>query len=147
MIDQNIPVSEQAYDKWRVVIVDDEIDNRMVAKSVLEFYGATVYTAPGASDGLRLLHEQDVNLVLLDLSMPGMSGWELLALMREQDEFKDLPVIALTAHAMRGDKERVLAAGFTAYIPKPYDATAFAQQIRDVLRAATAVIEKSRKSG
>ena len=71
-------------------------------------------------EGLKVLAHVTPTLILLDLSMPQMDGWEMIKRVRANPKTAHVPVIALTAHAMRGDKERVLAAGFDGYIPKPF---------------------------
>ena len=115
---------------WNVLIIDDEVDNLGVPEGILTFNGATVKTAVNAQDGLKLLEDWLPTFVLLDLAMPNMDGWEMHKLLRKDTRTKDLAVIALTAHAMIGDKERVLAAGFDGYISKPIDIEKFIAEIK-----------------
>lgn len=115
---------------WSVLIIDDEVDNLGVPEGILTFNGATVKTAANAQDGLKLLQDWLPTFVLLDLAMPNMDGWEMHKLLRKDERTKDLAVIALTAHAMIGDKERVLAAGFDGYISKPIDIEKFIAEIK-----------------
>jgi two-component system cell cycle response regulator DivK len=102
----------------RIAIVEDNPDNRLLVQVILEDrYGITEY-----EDGqvaLRGLREDRPDLVLLDISLPGMDGLEVLREIRADESIRDLPVIALTAHAMAGDRERFLGAGFDAYVTKP----------------------------
>jgi CheY-like chemotaxis protein len=102
----------------RIAVVEDNPDNRMLVQALLEdLYEISEYeSGVDAVDGL-LHHVPD--LVLLDISLPEMDGTEVLAWIREQEELKDVPVIALTAHAMAGDREKYLAAGFNDYVTKP----------------------------
>jgi CheY-like chemotaxis protein len=102
-----------------VLVVDDEPDSISVATEVLEFYGATVYSANDGEQALAILSRVKPDLILSDLSMPKVDGWGLLSAIRTDPVLEDVPVIALTAHAMTGDKERGLAAGFTSYLTKP----------------------------
>lgn len=102
-----------------VMVVDDEPDSVAVATEVLEFYGATVYNASDGEQALEILSRVKPDLILSDLSMPKVDGWALLSAIRTDPILADVPVIALTAHAMTGDKERGLAAGFTSYLTKP----------------------------
>lgn len=102
-----------------VLVVDDEPDSISVATEVLEFYGATVYSANDGEQALAILSRVKPDLILSDLSMPKVDGWGLLSAIRTDPALEDVPVIALTAHAMTGDKERGLAAGFTSYLTKP----------------------------
>lgn len=104
---------------WSVLVVDDEPDNLDLVEETLEYYGVTVKAALTGQQGLNLLHDYAPNLILLDLSMPEMDGWEFHRQVRSKDAFSKVPVIAMTAHAMVGDKERALQAGFDGYITKP----------------------------
>ncbi len=106
--------------QWIVLIVDDEPDNLTVPKEVLSFYGAQVYTAEDGAEGLKVLETVTPTFILLDLSMPKMDGWETIKRIRANPKTARVPVIALTAHAMSGDRERVQEAGFDGYIAKPF---------------------------
>jgi len=105
---------------WVVLVVDNEQDNLDVVEKVLSFEGAKVYAAMNGIEGLAWLETVTPTFILLDLSMPHMDGWEMLAKLRANPVIKHLPVIALTAHAMDGDRDRALAAGFDGYIAKPF---------------------------
>lgn len=102
----------------RIAVVEDNPDNRLLVQALLEeYYEISEYeTGTEAVDGLL---EDDPDLVLLDISLPEMDGTEVLAWIREQDELRNVPVIALTAHAMAGDREKYLNAGFNDYVTKP----------------------------
>lgn len=104
--------------KARIALVEDNADNRLLVQAILEdLYDVDEYET-GAS-ALVGLEDQRPDLVLLDISLPGMDGTEVLATIRRNDGLKDLPVIALTAHAMAGDREKYLGLGFDDYITKP----------------------------
>ena len=105
---------------WVVLVVDNEQDNISVVEKVLSFEGAKVYTALNGLEGLDVLEIVTPTFILLDLSMPVMDGWEMLAKVRANPVIAHLPVIALTAHAMDGDRDRTLEAGFDGYIAKPF---------------------------
>jgi CheY-like chemotaxis protein len=102
----------------KIAVVEDNPDNRMLVQALLEDrYEISEYeTGVEAVEGLG---GNVPDLILLDISLPEMDGTEVLAWIREQDELKDLPVIALTAHAMAGDRDKYLAAGFNDYVTKP----------------------------
>lgn len=104
---------------WKVLAVDDEPDNLEVLIEVLSMYNATVHPASNGEEAMTLLQTLRPTMVITDLSMPDMDGYQLLHKVRRTDDLKELPVIALTAHAMSGDKERILAAGFNGYLSKP----------------------------
>jgi CheY-like chemotaxis protein len=102
----------------RIAVVEDNPDNRLLVEALLsDRYEISEYeTGRDAVDGL----EADApDLVLLDISLPEMDGTEVLAWIRQNDRLKDTPVIALTAHAMAGDREKYLDAGFDDYVTKP----------------------------
>jgi len=111
---------EREVAEWTVLIVEDDPHNLGVPEGVLQHYGAQVFTAEDGLEGLKVLADVTPTLILLDLSMPQMDGWEMIKRVRANPKTAHVPVIALTAHAMRGDKERVLAAGFDGYIAKPF---------------------------
>ena len=102
----------------RIVVVEDNSDNRLLLQAILsDKYEITDYeTGIEALDGIAA-HPPD--LILLDISLPGMDGTEVLKRMRAAPDLASLPVIALTAHAMTGDRERFLGAGFDDYVTKP----------------------------
>ena len=103
---------------YKIAVVEDNPDNRMLVQALLEDrYEISEYeTGVEAVEGLG---DNIPDVVLLDISLPQMDGTEVLAWIREQDELKHLPVIALTAHAMAGDRDKYLAAGFNDYVTKP----------------------------
>lgn len=101
-----------------VAVVEDNPDNRLLVRAILEdLYELREYdSGPAALAGLAA---ERPDLVLLDISLPGMDGTEVLKKLRADERFRALPVIALTAHAMAGDRDRYLALGFTDYVTKP----------------------------
>ena len=101
-----------------IAIVEDNADNRLLLQAILDgIYELVEYE--NGTDALSGLAESLPDLVLLDISLPGMDGNEILARIRADKSMRGLPVIALTAHAMSGDREKYLAAGFNDYITKP----------------------------
>ena len=102
----------------KIAVVEDNPDNRLLVQAILEDrYQLSEYeTGADAGDGLAS-HLPD--LIQLDISLPEMDGTEVLAWIRQQDALKSTPVIALTAHAMAGDREKYLRAGFNDYVTKP----------------------------
>ncbi|MGH3370567.1 MAG: response regulator, partial [Nocardioidaceae bacterium] len=106
----------------RVLIVDDDVRNVFALTSVLERQGMAVLFAENGKDGIAVLKQNpDVDLVLMDIMMPEMDGYETTAAVRKIPRFKKLPIIALTAKAMKGDREKSIAAGASDYITKPVD--------------------------
>lgn len=104
----------------KVLIIDDDNRNIFALKAVLKSKGYQCISAIGGEEGLQLLEEQtDIAVVLMDMMMPGMDGYEAMAIMSKDPELKEIPVIAVTAQAMLGDKERCLNAGAVGYVSKP----------------------------
>ena len=132
-----------AASQWVVLIVDDEPDNLTVPKEVLSFYGAKVHTAEDGVEAIQALETMVPTFILLDLSMPKMDGWETLKHIRANPSTARIPVIALTAHAMSGDKERVEAAGFDGYIAKPFWFPTFWAEIERCLSGVLDVSDSS----
>ncbi len=118
---------------WQVLVVDDEPDSLDIAKRLMQMAGATVFTANNGEEGLNAVREKHPQLVLTDLSMPVMDGWGMLHALKQDRRTLDIPVIALTAHTMPGDRERAIVAGFHNHIPKPLDPTKFIQQLLNIV--------------
>ena len=127
MNDAQLP--KQILDTWKVLVVDDEPDSLAVAQILLELYGATVFTASNGEEALQLAIQNRPKLIISDLSMPNMSGWQLLHKLKANGLTRDVPVIALTAHAMEGDRARGFAAGFHNYLTKPLQPETFVSDL------------------
>jgi CheY-like chemotaxis protein len=106
----------------RILIVDDDIRNVFALTHVLGRVGISVKYAENGREGLEVLDRTpDVSLVLMDIMMPEMDGYEMIAAIRRTPRFADLPIIALTAKAMPGDREKAIESGANEYVPKPVD--------------------------
>jgi two-component system, cell cycle response regulator DivK len=103
----------------RILIADDKASSRELVRTILENFGYEVQEAEDGIKALEAIRSSLPDLVLLDLQMPGLTGHEVLAQLRADEQFANLPVVALTASAMAGDREKALAAGFTSYLAKP----------------------------
>jgi two-component system cell cycle response regulator DivK len=105
-----------------ILIIDDDARNIFALSLVLRGRGYAVLSASSAGSGIELLRtNNNISLMLLDMMMPDMDGYQALALIRNDGALKDFPVVAVTAQAMRGDREKCLQAGATDYISKPID--------------------------
>ena len=104
----------------KVLLVDDDARNIFALSSVLERRGMDVLTATTGSEAISLIEaERKIAMVLMDIMMPGMDGYETMQVIRANPAFRRLPIVALTAKAMKGDRERCLEAGASDYLAKP----------------------------
>jgi two-component system cell cycle response regulator DivK len=115
-----------------VLVVEDEPDSLEIAVRLLTLAGATVLTATNGCQGLEIAAAHKPEFILVDLSMPVMDGWEMQRELRNNPDMANIPVIALTAHAMQNVKEQVMAAGFAAHISKPFDPRRFIAQVLQI---------------
>ena len=116
-----------------ILVVEDNERNLKLLRDVLEYAGYDVRVARTAEDGIILAVSEPPDLVLMDLQLPGIDGLEALRRLREGPRTADIPVVAVTAQAMKDDRERALAAGFNGYIEKPISVRAFPDQVRRFL--------------
>lgn len=120
--------------KARILIVDDNAINLKLASDVLACEGHIIATAADAREALDLLPKFQPALILVDIAMPGMDGLTLTRHIKADAATRDIPVVALTASAMKGDEPRALAAGCDGYITKPIDTRRFPAQITRFLK-------------
>jgi CheY-like chemotaxis protein len=120
----------------RILIVDDNPTNLKLASDVLVSDGFSVETAQDAEEAQLILAQRVPDLILMDIALPGMDGLTLTRRLKAEARYRDVPIVALTASAMRGDEEKALAAGCAGYITKPIDTRAFGRQVRAFLGAA-----------
>ena len=120
-----------------VLIVEDNAANMTLATFLVKSVGHSVLTATDAETGLKLAREQLPDLILMDIQLPSMDGLEAIGLLKSSDVTRDIPVIALTALAMKGDEERIRAAGCEGYIAKPMRYQDFLATINRYLTAVT----------
>jgi two-component system cell cycle response regulator DivK len=120
-----------------ILIVDDNEQNQRLARYVLRFAGFRTLEAGGGAEGVALAVEHRPDLVLMDIRMADMNGAEALRRLREDVRTAEIPVVAVTSSTMKGDRERLIAAGFDGYLQKPISVREFADQVRSHLGAAT----------
>jgi two-component system cell cycle response regulator DivK len=127
---------------WSVLLVEDDPDNAEVIELALTFWGMSVRKAQDGIEGLKILEEFLPDLILLDLSMAKMDGWEMRARVKKDPRTQHIPIVALTAHAMAGDKERALEVGFNGYLSKPISVPTFIQDLRETIESSNSAIEQ-----
>jgi CheY-like chemotaxis protein len=113
---------DKVFEGRKVLLVDDDVRNIFALTSALEHKGAIVVIGRNGREAIERLNEvEDIDLVLMDVMMPEMDGYEATALIRQDPRWRKLPIIAVTAKAMKDDQERCLAAGSNDYLAKPID--------------------------
>ena len=115
----------------RVLVVEDNRLNQKLVLTILRVNGFEVEAADSAEDALDLLERSRPDVILTDIQMPGMDGVEFARIVKSREDLKGIPVVALTAYAMRGDRERFLSQGLDGYIAKPIDAKTLPAIVRD----------------
>jgi CheY-like chemotaxis protein len=119
----------------KVLIVDDDIRNIFALTGALEQQGISVINAENGKDGIEALERNpDVDAVLMDIMMPDLDGYDTIRIIRGRDAFKELPIIAVTAKAMKGDREKCIEAGASDYVSKPVNS----EQLLSLLRVRLA---------
>jgi two-component system cell cycle response regulator DivK len=119
-----------------ILIVDDNDKNVKLARDVLRFAGFRTLEAGTAGEGVSLATEHLPDLVLMDIRLPDMDGTVALQRLRDDERTAGIPVVALTSFAMKGDRERFIAAGFDGYLEKPITVREFPDQVRSLLAPA-----------
>jgi CheY-like chemotaxis protein len=118
---------------WPVLVIDDDPDALEIVTMLLALYGADVSTASNGREGLEAIKNRRPRFVIADLSMPEMSGWDMVGALKNDRTTLDIPVVALTAHAMAGDRNRALAMGFHNYLTKPLRPETFVSDLLALL--------------
>jgi len=116
----------------KILLADDNLPSRELMREILETSGHRVMEAVDGRDALDLVHQNRPDLVFLDLQMPVMDGFRVIQELRNDIRFRRLPVVAVTASAMLGDRERAIAAGFDSYIAKPINLGEVRKQIESL---------------
>jgi len=117
----------------RILVVEDNERNLKLVRDVLQYAGYDVIAASSGEQGVALAKERVPDLVLMDLQLPTMGGAEALRILRDDPLTREIPVVAVTAFAMKDDRERALDAGFDSYIEKPISVRALPDQVRGFL--------------
>lgn len=116
-----------------ILLVEDNLHNRRIFSGILSHVGFTVREAVNGEQALQMVEQEHPDLVLMDLSLPVLDGWEATRRLKANPELSHIPVLALTAHAMAGDRERALEAGCDGYLAKPISPKKVAAEVQRVL--------------
>jgi CheY-like chemotaxis protein len=119
----------------RILVVDDNEAGQLLVCSVLQLQGFLVDTAGSAVEVLKRIHAHTPDLILMDVQLPGQDGLSLTRQLKADPATAAIPIVALTAHAMPGDREQALAAGCVGYISKPIDTRTLGEEIKEFLSA------------
>lgn len=117
----------------RVLIADDKATSRELIRTVLESCGYEITEAGDGLEAIRCAREVEPDLIILDLHMPGIDGFGVLGELRRDGKFASTPIMALTASAMRGDRDRAMAAGFDSYVTKPIPLPALRAEVERLI--------------
>ena len=117
--------------KGRILIVEDNIDNYELVRFVLERAGYDVFLAVNGRDGVDAARLQKPDLILMDLGMPEMDGWQAAEILKSNESTNSIPVVALTAYTLPGERQRAMQAGFDGYVTKPLDVPGFLDVIKE----------------
>ena len=117
----------------RVLVVEDEKDNMDLFCQILEFHGCQVLKAEDGREAITMTQSEQPDLILMDLSLPALDGWAATRTIKAIPQVADIPIVALTAHAMVGDRERALEAGCDGYISKPIEVVRFYDDLLEYL--------------
>lgn len=121
----------------RILLVEDNPANQLLSLTVLEQEGFTVDVAESAVEVIRRLHANRPDIILMDVQLPGQDGLSLTRELKADLAYSSIPIVALTGHAMIGDREEALAAGCAGHITKPIDIDVFGDQVRGFLKLAS----------
>ncbi|HEX8830299.1 MAG TPA: response regulator [Longimicrobium sp.] len=120
-----------------ILLVEDNPDNRTIYGTILRHFGYEVAEAETGEDGIRLARELHPALILMDVAMPGMDGWEATRILKGDADTASIPIIALTAHAMSEDRKRAEEVGCDGYLSKPVEPRRVVQEVERLLAAST----------
>ncbi len=118
---------------WNVLVVEDEADSQEVVQSILQISGIRSTGVPTAENALEVLEDVQPTLIVIDLALPGLNGWQLIERVRADPSVQHLPCVAITAYHSAEVAQQAIAAGFNAYFSKPIDATSFVRELEIIV--------------
>ena len=117
----------------KILYIEDSPSNRLLVKRILLVEGYEVLEAEDGVEGIEVARRERPDLILMDMNLPDVDGYEMTRRIRDSADLADIPVVAMTANVMQGDREKTLAAGCVGYIPKPIDVDALPEQVAQFL--------------
>lgn len=120
---------------WQVLVIEDEYDSMEVVQGLLEHRGIPSVGVSSGEDALTALDSFQPTLIIVDLALPGLNGWELLTRFKADSRVRDVPCVAMTAYHTAELAEQAIEAGFNAYFAKPLDATSFVRELENIVSA------------
>jgi two-component system cell cycle response regulator DivK len=118
----------------KILVVEDNEDSRELVVKVLRNKGYIMVEAVDGEEAIEKVVSEKPDLILLDISIPKLDGYEVAKRLKGREDLRDIPIVAVTAHAMKGDREKVIAAGFEGYISKPVNVRELPDQVKSYLR-------------
>ena len=118
----------------RVLVIEDHEDNRRIVRDLLTSAGYEIVEAATGEDGVRLAETQPPDLILMDIDLPDIDGYEATRRLRELPALRSVPVVAVTSYALSGDDVKAFAAGCDAYVAKPFSPRALLAKVRELVR-------------
>jgi signal transduction histidine kinase len=137
-----MPITRRDAKKAKILYIEDNRENRMLVRAILEAEGYTIVDAEDGLAGIEAAIREEPALILLDVNLPAIDGYEVVAVIKSFPAFATTPVIAVTAYAMEGDRQRTLVAGCDGYIQKPIDVDAFPKQVEEFLHGKREHVEE-----
>src|SRR2546425_2513349 len=137
-----MPITRRDAKKAKILYIEDNRENRMLVRAILEAEGYTIVDAEDGLAGIEAAIREEPALILLDVNLPAIDGYEVVAVIKSFPAFATTPVIAVTAYAMEGDRQRTLVAGCDGYIQKPIDVDAFPHQVEEFLHGKREHVEE-----
>lgn len=119
-----------------VLLVEDNEDNLLVYRTILEHVGYRVIEARDGEEGIESAHSAHPDIILMDISIPKVDGWEATRRLKSDDATRDIPIVALTAHALDEDREKALLAGCDGYLAKPVEPRRVVEEVRRFIGSA-----------
>src|SRR5260370_8548783 len=137
-----MPISRRDAKKAKILYIEDNRENRMLVRAMLEAEGYTIIDAEDGLAGIEAAIREEPALILLGVILPAVDGYEVVSIIKSFPAFATTPIIAVTAYAMEGDRQRTLVAGCDGYIQKPIDVDTFPRQVAQFLHGKRQHVEE-----